>query len=102
LSKLHTVEDAPGDELLTRAQREYLTGDWLETEALLQQILRTNDDDADARLMLATLYRRTGRIAEADECLNRLDRMEAAGKWALEIARERSLLTTGESQRNID
>jgi hypothetical protein len=61
-----------------------------------------NDDDVDARLMLATLYRRTGRATEAADCLSQLDRMEAAGKWAREIARERSLLTTEESQRNTD
>lgn len=77
-----------------RAQTEYLNRDWFEAESLLKRVLKERKEDADARLMLATLYRRTERTDEADECLSRLERMDGAGKWALEIGRERNLLAS--------
>ena len=90
------------DDLLGRAQKEYLNRDWFEAESLLKQILKKRKDDVDARLMLATLYRRTERIAEADECLCRLERMDGAEKWALEIGRERNLLASLGSNTETD
>jgi hypothetical protein len=42
--------------------------------------------------MLATLLRHTGRLEEAVEHLDRLQRMEGSEKWGLEIQRERELL----------
>jgi hypothetical protein len=82
------------DQLFERAQKEYLARDWFEAESLLKRILREKKDDVDARLMLATLYRRTERSAEADQCLCRLERMDGAEKWALEMGRERNLLAS--------
>jgi hypothetical protein len=93
---------ATGASLLARAQQEYLTGDWFETETLLQQILKDDCDDVDARLMLATLYRRTGRLEEAAVCLGQLERMERADKWSLEISRERNLLSDLGSKSETD
>jgi hypothetical protein len=102
LSKMHNREDVTGDSLFVQAQQEYLSRDWFEAESLLQQILKLNEDDVDARLMLATLYRRTGRTEDAEGCLSRLERMEGAGKWALEIARERDVLDARELPSNTD
>ena len=82
------------DDLFSRAQKEYLNRDWFEAESLLKRILKDRRNDVDARLMLATLYRRTNRNSEADECLCRLERMDGAHKWALEIGRERNLLAS--------
>ncbi len=39
--------------------------------------------------MLATLFRHTGRTAEALQELDRLERIDEAARWALEIAMER-------------
>jgi len=93
VSKLAGAADATAvDRWFGNAQREYLHRNWFEAETLLKRILREKRDDVDARLMLATLYRRTDRLAEADACLRRLEQMEGAEKWALEIGRERNLI----------
>ncbi len=102
LPRIQTEENAAGENLFAKAQLEYLNGDWFEAESLLQQVLKDNEDDVDARLMLATLYRRTGRVEEADDCLCQLERMERADKWLLEIARERNLIADLESKPETD
>jgi len=38
------------------------------------------------------LYRHTGRLEEAASQLDRLERMDEAAKWGLEISRERQWL----------
>ena len=84
---------SPDEEgLFVRAQTEYLNRHWLEAEELLLKLLACRDQDAEARLMLATLYRHTGRVAEAGECLTRLERMDGGDRWGVEVARERRLL----------
>lgn len=75
-------------DLFIQAQAEYLRGHWFEAEALLDKVLRTDQRDVDAQLMLATLYRRTGRIREARRRLRTLQRKEGAEKWQMEIDRE--------------
>ena len=74
------------------AMEHYLKGNWFETECVLAGLLRQNPRDVDAGLMLATLYRRTGRHDEAACQLDRLQRMDEAAKWTLEISRERQWL----------
>jgi hypothetical protein len=86
-----------GQDLFVRAQTEYLNRHWLEAEELLQELLVERDQDAEAKLMLATLYRHTGRKAEASDCLTRLERMDAGERWRVEIARERRLLDSAET-----
>jgi predicted Zn-dependent protease len=78
--------------LFQRAQAEYLKGSWYEAEAVLEQLLRIRADDAEARLMLATLLRHTRRIDEAGQQLRILERLDAAGPWMVEIRRERLML----------
>ena len=78
--------------LFIQAQAEYLKGHWFEAETLLRQLLRHCSRDVDVLLMLATLYRRTGRYDEAANQLDRLDRLDEAFKWRWEIAQERGTL----------
>jgi cytochrome c-type biogenesis protein CcmH/NrfG len=78
--------------LFIQAQAEYLKGHWFEAETLLGQLLENQDSDVDAQLMLATLYRRTGRIEDGRRKLQELERMDGANKWVLEMAREREML----------
>ncbi len=83
-----------GEDLFVRAQAEYLNRHWLEAEELLHELLAEREQDAEARLMLATLYRHTGRTAEGADCLTRLERTDDGQRWRVEIARERRLLET--------
>jgi len=70
----------------------YLKGDYYQAERVFAALLRENPRDIDARLMLATLWRRTGRLDEAAEQLGLLRRTEGGEKWALEIEDEQEKL----------
>ena len=70
----------------------YLKGNWFEAQQALMQRLGEDPRDADARLMLATLCRHTGRLDEAQQQLDLLARLEESAKWGMEIRRERQLL----------
>jgi len=70
----------------------YLKGNWFRTQRDLGKLLKRNPRDLEARLMLATLLRHTGRIEEALGHLEALERFEGARKWSWEIRRERELL----------
>jgi thioredoxin-like negative regulator of GroEL len=87
-------------DLFPQAQAEYLRGHWFEAEALLARQLRTSPEDAEARLLLVTLERRTGRWDDAQRELRRLKQCEAASKWQLEIEREETLL--GDRRRQAE
>jgi len=79
------------------ALEHYLRGNYFETERVLRRLLRRNARDLEARLMLATLLRHTGRCDEAVAQLDLLGRLEGAGKWELEIQRERELMTAADA-----
>ena len=76
------------DELFRQARDHYLRGNWYEAEETLVGLLERSPNDVDARLMLATLMRHTERYDDARGQLKQLQRLEAAGKWQLEIRRE--------------
>lgn len=78
--------------LFERARDDYLRGHWLDAETTLHELLARDARDVDARLMLASLYRRTRRHDEAQRTLARLERLDGAEKWHDEIRRERALL----------
>ncbi len=86
-------------DLFVQAQSEYLRGHWLEAESLLRQLMQRNDRDVDSPLLLATLYRRTGRVEACAEQLAMLESMDGAEKWSMEIGRERQLLKSGSEQQ---
>jgi hypothetical protein len=48
----------------------------------------------DAGLLLAAIYRQTGRLDEAECQLDHIERFDEAAKWALEIDRERRWLAS--------
>ncbi|MFO0913411.1 MAG: hypothetical protein U0795_10670 [Pirellulales bacterium] len=89
--------ERPGD-LFGVACREYLRGDWEQTEATLAELLRRDAFDIEARLMWATLSRHRGRLRQAQRQLRRLSRFEAAERWSWEIEREWSALRSMESE----
>jgi hypothetical protein len=79
----------PGEQLYREAQRVYLQGDWVAAEQVLLKLLKLDVRDAEARLMLATLWRHQGRNREAVRQLDKLSRLEASDPWQYEIAVER-------------
>jgi hypothetical protein len=86
-------------DLFQQAQSEYLKGNWFEAETALNTLLRKDARDIDAHLMLATLLRHTQRAEQAAMQLGRLELLEGAEKWSMEIDCERRHLASlaGES-----
>jgi Flp pilus assembly protein TadD len=85
------------------ATEHYLKGNWFEAESTLTRVLRGDPRDLEARLMLATLLRHTGRPDEATSQLDTLKRLEGAERWAWEIQSEYDLLSeasTGAQEPN--
>lgn len=83
------------DDLFQSAQLEYLKGNWAAVEERLGRLLSGHPDDPEARLLRATLYRRTGQTENAFRELERLSELNAAQCWTEEIERERSLVAAG-------
>ena len=90
-AKVDQVEQS--DRWYREAQAAYLTGDWVSAEQTLQRLLTQDPRDAEARLMLATLWRHEGRRDAASEQLDRLELLETAAPWRHEIAQERERLS---------
>jgi uncharacterized protein HemY len=98
LPRLQPGADARGDDALyLQAQTEYLRGDWFSSEKHLRRLLEDSPRDADALLLLASLNRRSGRVADARRLLMELERLSGGGKWLFEIHQERRLLAEVES-----
>jgi hypothetical protein len=76
------------DQLLAEAQQHYLKGHWIEAEAIVVQMLAQDSADVEARLLLASVQRRTRRIVEATQTLTELLSHPAATRWQLEIESE--------------
>lgn len=74
------------------ATQRYLQADWFGAEQILLDLLSKNPRDVDSGLMLATLWRHTGRFEEASQQLDRLELLDGARKWMLEIHQERKRL----------
>ena len=84
---------APGQEdLFRRALGEYLKGSWFEAESLCRQVLVGHPRDVDARLLTATVLRRSKRYQAARHELAELERIESAARWRAEIEQEQQLL----------
>ena len=90
------------EDLFLRAQDEYLRGHWFEAESSLERLLRRCPEDPDAHLMLAGLYRHTRRFAEAERQLKRMQQLDGAGKWQLEIVTELELIERQSRQASAD
>jgi thioredoxin-like negative regulator of GroEL len=77
----------------------YLKGDGYQAEQILEDLLRRNVRDLDARLLLATSLRRAGRFDDATRQLDTLACFEGADKWELEIQEERDLLAEARTEK---
>jgi hypothetical protein len=86
------TEPEGSQDLFRQSLDHYLQGNWLEAQQTLGRLLRGNCRDVEARLLLATLLRHTGRPAEAARQLDVLVRLDEARKWDWEIRHEMDLL----------
>jgi hypothetical protein len=68
-----------------------LRGEYFEAEAALHPIFIAGREDAESALLLAAILRRTNRLEQAIQTLERLSRLDCAAGWYEEIHRERNL-----------
>lgn len=103
-SRQHSVRRGGSrqEDLFPRALGEYLRGNWYEAEAACKTSLRRVPGDVQARLLLATLLRRTRRWPEARQHLETLKRLESAATWEFEIANEEQRLGEAEEQATVE
>lgn len=92
--------DPQQNEWFYQAQTEYLKGHWVEAEMLLAKLIARDPADAEARLLLASVQRRTRRMAEANKSLRDLADLPAASRWAWEIHTEQEAIGAIEKQQN--
>jgi hypothetical protein len=101
LAELSGDERAAGDpaeqsdQWFREAQLAYLAGDWVVAEQGLLRLLKLDARDAEARLMLATLWRHQNRLGAANDELDKLERLETAAPWKSEISWERERIGAG-------
>jgi thioredoxin-like negative regulator of GroEL len=86
-----TAKNADED-LFREAQANYLQANWFDVEVTLGRLLERQPRDVEARLLLTTLYRHTGRFDEAEAQLRVLEKLDGAVKWQMEIRQERALV----------
>jgi cytochrome c-type biogenesis protein CcmH/NrfG len=94
------TDETTGDTEFQSAQHEYLRGHWIECETRLLRLLGAHPQDVEARLLLASVRRRTDRWKEARQALQELKRDEAAGRWKLEMEAEESRIDELEHAEN--
>jgi hypothetical protein len=70
------------------ARSAYLRGEWPEAEGLLTDVLAIEPRDPPALLLLAGVYRHTGRLEAATLLMNEIRRLEVADSWWLEVRAE--------------
>lgn len=88
---------AAEEDLYPAAVNEYLKRNFVAAERLARKLLDRNGRDIPASLMLASVWRRTGRTTEAKAELERASRLEASRPWSLEIERELARLKKPET-----
>lgn len=91
-------DETIGKATFAEATIHYLRGEWFEAESILVDLMRRNCRDVDAGLMLATLWRHTGRFSEAERQLSRLQLLDESRKWAMEIYQERRRLDLAKAE----
>lgn len=97
-----TIASGLTDSLFEKAQKYYLESNWFEAERVVRKLLRHDRRDIDGRFLLATLLRHTDRPLEAEEELDRIERMDGAEKWSLELQRERDALRRLGEEAGLD
>ena len=80
------------DDLFIQARNQYLKGNWIECESLIDSALEEYPGDLETRLLQISLLRMTKRFEEALVEITQFQRWDGAEKWSFEITREVELL----------
>jgi len=72
------------DDWFRGAQQDYLKGHWIDAEAQLRRILAFAPADVESRLLLASVYGRSGRTQDGLEQLRELAIQPESDRWRAE------------------
>lgn len=75
-------------DLFSAANKEYLQGRFQQSREILRRLIDLNPRDAEARLLLATIATREGRVDDCDRELRQLQRLSSAAMWTAEIGQQ--------------
>lgn len=89
---IHPRATSDSPDAFPQARQHYLRGQREEAEAVLVGCLEIDPRDSQAMLLLACIYRQTGRFEAAQRCLDQIGRLETGDGWWLECAAERERL----------
>ena len=85
LMRMSSLWQKEGENLYRCALKKYLQGDYGECLRELRRLLRLKFRDIEARLLMAEVYRQTGKISRAKRALKKTKRLDERGKWRWEI-----------------
>ena len=83
-----TKQDPQQESNFREAQNLYLKGHWIEAETSLTRLLAKYPQDIEARLLLASVQRRTRQWMDARRTLAAMRQDSTASRWWLEIEAE--------------
>jgi hypothetical protein len=92
LRQFDLISTGMQDEKFKEVLIHYLRGNWYEVEMFIIPRLKYNPNDIETLLLQATLYRHTERYAEALQILDKLQLLNGANKWFVEIENEKKLI----------
>ena len=94
-----TIDDLEEAEQSFRlAQESYLQGSYFEAEQQLLKNLAINEADIESALLLASVYRRSGKFSESLETLAQLQLKERSERWMTEILVEKEKVLRSKRQ----
>lgn len=91
-----------GEDRFPQAIHAYLQGNLAHAESLARAILRDSPRDVEAALLLATIWRRRGRLDASEKLLRNLARLEMAQPWLWEIERELLRVTQSREDQSTE
>ena len=90
--EIQQLKNTKTNPLFIEAQFEYLNLRFSKCVSLLRQILKRNPRDLEARLLLATTFRRQAKFDESEQELQRLEGIDQSVLWKDEIEKEWELI----------
>jgi tetratricopeptide (TPR) repeat protein len=95
---LDSLEEA--ERSFRMAQESYLQGSYFEAEQQLLKNLAINESDIESALLLASVYRRSGKFRESLETLSQLQLKERSARWTTEILVEKEKVLRSKRHSN--
>jgi tetratricopeptide (TPR) repeat protein len=97
-AELHKDSLVEAERSFHLAQESYLQGSYFEAEQYLLKNLAVNESDIESALLLASVYRRSGKFRESLETLSQLQLKERSVRWAAEILVEKEKVLRSKRQ----